>query len=121
MGQFESAAAQLKQILPQYFVTSVTRYPVVKFVDNSTGDEGFTYSATNTLLVYIVRRNTQWLFDKSGLIQGGDALMLVRYGDTIVKNDKIAWNGNNYRVQAVLNRDQYAGINSYIACNLFLI
>lgn len=121
MGQLEAARAQLRQVLPQYFTTSVTYIPIVKTTSNTTGDETLTDGASYSIKVYIVRKNAPWFLDKAGLIQGGDALMLTFYDQTIAKNDKITWNGNTYRVENVLDRDQLGGGIAYRTCNLFLI
>jgi len=99
----------------------VVRYPATFTYSNIEGDETVTYGATASLRAYIVRKARPWTFDKAGMIEGGDGLMLVKAADTITRLDKVTWNGNSYRVQTVLNRDNIGGTVAYKVCNLFLI
>jgi hypothetical protein len=100
---------------------TVTHTPVTKTLSNVTGDETLTDGTGVNINAYIVRKNAPWFLDKAGLIQGGDALMLVSSAITITKDDKITWNSNTYRVQDVLLRNQIGGNCAYTLCNLFLI
>ena len=100
---------------------AVIRTPVTKTISNIEGDETLTDGTPETITVYIVRKATKWTFDTIGQIEGGDAQMLTKSTQTINKNDKITWNGNTYRVQDVLNRDNPGGNVCYKTCNLFLI
>jgi len=104
-----------------HYGDSVVRTPVTLSLSNVEGDETVVEGSTGSIKVYIVRKNKPWNFDAAGMIEGGDALMLVRSTDTINRHDKITWNSNTYRVQTVLNRDQIGGNVAYKACNLFLI
>jgi hypothetical protein len=121
MGQLEQAKNQVRQIMPQFYTSSVSHEAATKTTNNITGDETFSYAAAATLSVYIVRKNRPWFLDKAGLIEGGDAIMLVPYGTTVSKNDKITWNSNTYRIHTVLNRDMLGGDTAYKTVNLFLI
>lgn len=121
MPQIEEALKQYRRVMPQFFITSVTHIPVIKKIDNVTGDELLIDSNSNIINVYIVRKTSDWWFDKTGEIQGGNALMLVKHDQIINKNDKIIWNNNTYRVKNILNRDNLGGQIAYKACNLFLI
>lgn len=103
-------------------VTTVTLTPVTRSISNIEGDETFTEGTPQTITCYIVRTESKWTFDKSGLIEGGDAMMLVRASQTVRKDYKVTWNNNTYRIQDVLSRDQPGtGITVYKKCNLFLI
>ena len=88
-------------------------------ISNIEADETKTPGTPQTIYVYIVRKNKPWNFDPSGYVEGGDALMLVQYNQTITRKAKISWNGNDYEVQTVLPRDQLGGDVAYNACNLF--
>jgi hypothetical protein len=99
---------------------SVVRTPITKTENNLTGNEILTEGTPVSITTYIVRKNTAWKFDKEGLIQGGDAQMIVPSTVTINRDDKITWNGNTYRVMNVLNRDNGGGNVAYKSCNLFL-
>lgn len=100
---------------------SVSRVPITISQTNIEEDEVQTRGTTATLQVYIVRKARPWTFDKVGMVEGGDAVMLVKSTDTINRHDQIIWNSNTYRVQTVLNRDQIGGNVAYKACNLYLL
>jgi hypothetical protein len=121
MSQISQTKDQFRKILPQFFITPVTHTPVTYTNSNIEADETGTDGTPATITVYIVRKSRPWNFDKAGFIEGGDATMLVKYDQTISRGDKIAWNGNNYRIQTVLDRDQLGGDIAYKACNLFKI
>jgi hypothetical protein len=121
MGQLEQARSQIRAVLLQFLTTAVTRTPITKTTSNVNGDETLTAGTPATINVYIARKNRPWFLDKAGLVEGGDAIMLVAYSQTIAKDDKITWNGNDYRVQTVLDRDMLGGGIAYRTCNLFLI
>jgi len=99
----------------------VTRTPVTKTTSNITGEETLTDGTATTITAYITRKTQPWHLDKEGLIEGGDALMLVKSTDTINKDDKITANGVIYRVHDILNRDQWGGNVAFKSCNLFKI
>ncbi len=110
------------------FINSITKYgdsvvrtPVTQTISNIEGDETLTDGTNETITVYISRKAKPWTFDKAGMIEGGDAVMLTLPTQTINRQDKITWNGNTYRVLTVINRDQLGGNVAYKACNLFLI
>lgn len=121
MGQLEAAKNQLRTILPQFFVTPVILSSITYSKSNIDADETATVSGTSSVNCYIVRKTRPWSFDKAGFIEGGDAVMLVQYNQSINRGDKITWNGNTYRIQTVLDRDQLSGGIAYKACNLFIL
>ena len=121
MGQFEAAYKQLRGVLPQFFTTPIVLSTTTYANSNIESDETATITGTASVNVYIVRKARPWNFDKEGFIEGGDALMLVQYTQTVTRGDKVTWNSNDYRIQTVLDRDQLAGFISYKACNLFLL
>lgn len=88
---------------------------------NIEGDEKIITGVTINLQAYMSRKNRPWNFGNVGFIEGGDAVMLLKPGTAINRHDYIIWNGNTYRVENFLNRDQPGGNVAYIACNLFLV
>lgn len=103
-----------------YTGLELTRTPVTKTLSNVEGDEILTDGTPESIDVYFTKKTTDWVFDKEGEVEGGDAFMLTKYNQTINKNDKITYEGNTYRVQMVIDRV----VNGEIVgkdCNLFLI
>jgi hypothetical protein len=100
---------------------NVVRTPIIKTTSNISGNETLTKGTTEVITVYFSRKTAPWTLDKSGLIQGGDAIMLTQDSQTIEKDDIISYGGTDYRVQDILIRDQFGGIPAYKAVNLFLI
>ena len=100
--------------------TSVTRTPVTKTYDETYGQETLTDGTDETITVYFIRKYAKWTFDIEGEVEGGDALMLTLYNQTINKNDKIVYKSRTYRVQDVHNVSE-EGETIFKRCNLFLI
>jgi hypothetical protein len=101
--------------------TDVVLTSVTKTTSNIEGDETLTDGSTATIRAFLTRKNRPWFVDKAGLIEGGDAVMLVKPTDTVNRNDKVTWNNNTYRIQNVLARDQGGGNIAFYSCNLFLL
>lgn len=99
---------------------TVTYTPITKTETNMLGNEVLTEGTSSSFTAYIVRKNAPWMFDKEGLIAGGDAQIIVPNTVTIRRDDKITWNGNTYRIKNVLNRDNIGGNVAYTSGNLFL-
>lgn len=121
INQFSAAKDYLRKTMPLYYTTTVVLSSVTYSNSNTEADETATVTGTASLNCYIVRKSRPWNFDKSGFIEGGDAILLAAYDSTIKRGDIITWNSNQYRIQTVLDRDQLTGAISYKACNLFKI
>jgi hypothetical protein len=102
---------------------TVTHTPVTKTLHPVSGDETLTAGSPVSILAVFVRRERRWYFDKVGLIEGGDAYLIVNPTvATVAKEDLITVNSQVYRVRDVITR--YAGVDNaeavYTYCNLFL-
>ncbi len=98
----------------------VTRTPITKTTSNLYGTETLTEGSTEEITVYMVKQVTNQYFDKMGEIKAGDAIMLAQYDQTINKNDKITFAGQDYRVDVV--HPVYESENIvYKKCNLFYL
>ncbi len=100
---------------------NVTRTPVTKTTSNTYGDETLTDGTTETIKVFIVKKNTKWFLENAGEFEQADALMLVKYDQSITKNDKITYLSRIYRVDNVLERTAGEGQAVYKVCPLYLI
>ena len=95
--------------------------PVTNQMTNLEGDNVFSDGTPFKAKGYISRRSRPWFFDKSGNVEGGDAILLVTEDITVKRFDKVTWNSNTYRVETVINRDSIGGNCAYKSCNLYLI
>lgn len=103
--------------------TTVSRTPVTKTTDPITGAETLTTGSAADILAIFVRRNKRWTFDKEGLIEGGDAYMIVKDTVTLNKDDIITFDSKQYRVQDIIKRytDNNQSTEVYKYANLFVI
>jgi len=103
------------------FKKILTRTPVTKTTSNLSGSETLTDGAADTNYQGILfRRQDTYNQEYVGLFKGADAILLVKTSQTINKNDKIAFDGDTFRVDDVVNR--YAGtLKIYQTARLFLI
>ena len=100
--------------------STVTLTSVTKTTDNTYGDETLTEGTPKSISVYFVRMKENWIFDKEGEVEGGDAFMQTKYNQTVNKNDVVSFGDQKYRVQDVY----FLRVNEEIVgknCNLFLI
>lgn len=109
-------------IFPDWKVT-VSRTPVTKTLDPISGDETLSDGTPANIDVIFLRRSQKWMFDKEGLIEGGDAYILAKSTTSLNKEDKITYNGDTYRVQDLIIRYTGPPDNDviYKYANLFLI
>ena len=99
----------------------VVRTEITKTTSNIEGDETLTTGSTSTLRAYLSYRTRPWFVDKAGLIEGGDAVMLVKSTDTVNKDDLITHNSITYRVQTIIPRTQPGGATAFFTAQLFKI
>jgi len=116
-------ASDFSDIIFEDWKRQVTRTPVTKITDPITGDETLSDGSTEDIYVIFLKRKTKWMFDKEGLIEGGDAYVMTLPNQTINKDDKITINSETYRVQDVIVRNTGPPDNDdmYKYCNLFLV
>lgn len=118
---------EFDRILDSYSGRIITKTIVVKTLSSDYGQETLTESSTTNLKVHFVRTNDKYTYEKAGLFNKADALMLVRGADTINRDDLMTVDGNEYRVSEVqpvfgtFDGDTGAGSQIvYYACGLFL-
>jgi len=86
------------------FSKVVVRTPVTKSTSNISGDETLTDGTPVTISGAFFRKDDAWSQDKEGLFQGADAILMVKTGVTIDKNDKLSYGSEDYRVIRVIYR-----------------
>lgn len=95
--------------------------PITKTTSNNEGDETLTSGTNYTANVYITLKSEDWSFDVAGLIKGGNAVMLSLPDTPVKKDDIVTFNGNQYRIQDIIERSQVGGQVMFRTSNLFLI
>jgi len=95
--------------------------PIKKEISNIEGDELLLELPSYSEIIFFSRKNTNWNQNNIGLIEGADAIGIIKSDSVIKKDFKILHNGNNYRVQSVINRDQGGGVVMFKTITLFLI
>lgn len=77
------------------------RLPVTTTYDNGTGGESFTYGTAQVVLGALIRFKQEWLFDKAGNIEAGDAYFMTSAANTINKNDLIYGEGFPFSISSI--------------------
>jgi len=119
--------ADFDRMLDNYAGRQITHTPIVKTTSNISGQETLTDGTSVTIKAYFMRTNQLWDFEKMGFLEKGNAVMLAKYADGVVKNDKITADGNDYRVKEIFSVPGVFSSTSddtsfvYTAANLFLI
>jgi hypothetical protein len=86
------------------FAKSIIRTPVTKTISNVSGNETLTEGTAVTISGTLYRKEDMWAQDKAGLFQGADAIVMVKPDVTINKDDKLTYDGEDYRVEKVITR-----------------
>lgn len=113
-------------MLDNYAGRQVSHAVVTRAISNMTGQETMSYGDARTLKAYFVRTSQAWDYEKAGFLEKGHAIMLSKYADGVVKNDKITVDGAVYTVREAYNVSgvfDSTGAGTafvYTACNLFL-
>jgi|GEM_PF-2599401 len=113
-------------VLDNYSGRQVSHVPAVRTISNISGQETITDGTAVTIKVHFIRTQQNWDYAKAGFLERGDAVMLSKYADGVVKNDKIIAEGNKFRVKEAFNvPGVYSSTSSatsfvYTSCNLFL-
>ena len=95
-GDFTAILADLQR--------SVMYEVLTKTVDSFTGDETTTYAAPAARNVVFFNQTKKWLFDKEGLIEGGDAYIMDVPANGIKRYDKFSIGGDTYLIRNVIVR-----------------
>jgi len=110
----------VKKAITDYGV-SISRTPITKTISNTRGDETLTEGTAETITAFLVKKNTKWFLEHAGEFEQADALMLIQYNQTVVKNDIITYLTRKYRINDVLERTAGEGQIVYKVCPLYLI
>lgn len=78
----------------------VVHVPKTRTIDNITGEESLSAdeSSASVILAVFLRLEKKWMFDKVGLIEGGDAYLVSRPSAGVVKDDFIYANGTDLAI-----------------------
>lgn len=81
----------------------VVHVPQTKALGNISGEETLSAdeSSASVILAVFLRREKRWVFDKAGLIEGGDAYLVSRPVAGVVKDDFIYANGTDLAISSV--------------------
>jgi len=110
--------ADVYETMIDNFAKTLTYTPYTKSTSNVTGDESLTAGTTSTITGAFFRKEDNWVQDKPGLIQEADAVLLVKDGVTINKDDIITYDSEDYRVDKVIER-RLGTVTFYHAAQLF--
>lgn len=127
MAQSALSVKEFDSILNNYSGRQVTHTPVVRTTSNISGQETLTDGTAVTIKAHFMRTSQRWDFEKAGFLEKGDAVLMAKYADNVVKNDKITVEGNDYRVREAYNvpgvfSSTGSGTSyTFTSCNLFLI
>jgi hypothetical protein len=89
------------------YIDRVGRYvahvPSTVTHDNITGEETITANenSASVILAVFMRRQKQWLFDKAGQIEGGDAYLISKPSDAVSKDDYVYANGTDVSISGI--------------------
>ena len=86
------------------FAKTLTRTPVTKTISNVTGNESLTEGTPVSISGPFFRQEDDWSQDRAGLFQGADAILLLKNDVVLNKDDKITYDGQDYRVEKVVDR-----------------
>lgn len=89
------------------YVQRLGRYvalvPTTKAFDNINGSETITASESTAtvILAVFLRRQQKWMFDKAGMIEGGDAYLMSRPSDGVAMDKFVYANGTEVSISSI--------------------
>jgi len=92
------------ELMIDNFAKTISRTPVTKTTDNITGDETLTEGASANITGAFFRSEDAWSQNKEALFDGADAVLLVKDGVTLNKDDKLTYDSEDYRVVSITDR-----------------
>jgi len=98
----------------------VTLYVATKTLDNITGEERISYGGGVTIKGVFSEHQDSYTDSKSGLLKGIDAIFQAQITDTVIKNDRITAQGDDYIVLAVRPVNGDGSTHLYDKCLLAL-
>ncbi len=102
------------------FGESVTRTPVTTAISNIGGQKTYSDGTDETITVLFQNPGQNYGLDKSGETEQFDAVMFIKYNQTMNKRDKITHKSKIYRVHKVSPRD-FGGNVLFKMVGLFFI
>lgn len=92
------------ELMIDNFAKTISRTPVTKTLHPVTGDETLSNGTPGNITGAFFRKEDEWIQDKPGLIQNADAVLLIKEGVTLNKNDKLTYDSEDYRVDKIVDR-----------------
>lgn len=86
------------------FQKTVQHYSSTQVIDRFVGDETISYAAAVNIVGPFFKRNEEFNQKIEGLFRGSDAIFLAETTTTIKRNDKIAYDSEEYIVLDVVTR-----------------
>jgi len=102
------------------FAKTISKTPITKTENPLSGEEDFTEGTPINIIGALFTKFDSYVQDKPGLIQNADAVLMIKPGVTLNKNDKLTYDGIDYRVDEVHKR-RYNNTVIYQAVQCFKI
>ena len=101
------------------FEKTVTHEVVTITHDNYSGQESLSFANSVEVKGAFFRRGEGWQWEKQGLFENADAILIVKPSVSIKRDDKITYDDATYKVGTVVKRE-LAGSHFYTSVELFL-
>ena len=103
------------------FSKTLTYTPVVKTLNNVTGDETLTEDSVSTIKGVFYRASDVWNIKRFGEMQGADAKLIIKTTTSVTRNSKITFDSIDYRIK-LDPVTRYIGADAqYIIVHLFRV
>jgi len=90
-----------------------------KTVDNVTGQETLTYGSSSNITGAFFRKLDEWSQGKEGLFQGCEAILMVKTSVSLLKDNLLTYDGQDFIIHDVKPRGYNGSVFYYVArCNL---
>lgn len=126
MAQRFLSVADFDSILDAYSGRLVVHTPRTRTLDGFSGGESFSNGTPANIKCHFFRQSQKWMFDKAAMIEGGDAVVLIKAADAAAENNLITADGvvyvikNFINVPGVFDSTSLTPTMVYSYCNLFI-
>ena len=113
-----AAAKTVYELTIDNFTKTLAHGVVIRTVDNMSGSETLAWASNSNISGAFFRRQDNWSLRKDGFYETADAILMLKIGVSVAKDDKITYDSQQYLINTVITR-YIDGTAIYQAVELF--
>lgn len=83
------------------FGRQIVHIPITRSISNYSGRETLTEGTPVVIEAYFIRTEQAWDYEKAGLTEKGNAVLLAKHADAVEKDDLVLADGTNIEISSI--------------------